>query len=204
MHGRVARIPAFVEPCRLFPLRAFWLLPPQTDIDWINKLASTLSSGGLGEALESLAELLIAEYIVAANPSLTHAQKEDAISEELNERLRSCRSDAFAAELFAMAANNDPDFDGFLFPDGRGEMIFIAGAAIEAHAECLLERYVDYIDTYPDYDLIHPSDFSGPRETDEDKESERLIRDFSFMLREWRDDFLCKLIEDCAAKASDS
>jgi hypothetical protein len=175
--------------------------PTSTDLYWINRLAFTLSSGGRGEALQSLAQLLIAEYIVAATHGSPEVQNEEAISEELNERLRSCRSDTAAGTLFSMAAQVDPDCDEALFPDGREEMIFISDPETEPLAECLLERYLDYIDTYSDYDLIHPSDFGEPKEADEEKEWERLVNDFACMLREWRNDFFRKLIEDLARKA---
>jgi hypothetical protein len=138
---------------------------------------------------------------VAAEPGLEEAQKEEAISEELEERLRSCRSDTAAGELLFTAAQVDPDCDYALFPDGRGEMIFISDSETEPHAECLLERYLDYIDTYSDYDLIHPSNFGDSKDPDEDKEWERLVNDFACMLREWRQDFFRKLFEELARKA---
>jgi hypothetical protein len=107
------------------------------------------------------------------------------------------------AQLFSMAAQIDPDCGEALFPDGREEMIFKSDPETEPHAECLLERYLDYIDTYSDHDLIHPSKFGESKEANEDKEWERLVNDFACMLREWlRHDFFRKLLEDLARKSA--
>jgi len=172
----------------------------QADVDWVNALASALAGEARSEGLRALTELLIARNILDANPALTYEQREGAMADEINERVRWCRSDAFAHDLLSMAGNNDPDLDEALFPDGRAEIILIADSEMEVHAEGLLERYIDYIATYPHYDLIHPSDYSGPREDDEEKEWARLVDDFSWMLRQWRDSFMSKLLEDSARK----
>lgn len=182
-------------------------LPPSdakqltTDLEWINGLASVLSIGGRGETLQALTSRLINEYIECTKPTLTNEQKEEAVFAELDERVHLCRSNAFAHDLLSMAANNDVNFDDAVFPDGRAHVILIADSEIPAVAEGVLMSYLEYLDNYPEYDVIHPSDFSGPKKDDEDEEWQRLVDDFSSMLREWRDDFIRKLIEDCGKKA---
>ena len=126
---------------------------------------------------------------------------DDAISEELHERLHNCRSDTNAAYLLSLAGLSDPDLDQALFPDGRAEAILVADEELPASGEDLLPKYVNYIPNYPDYDLAHSSDYTGPRDEDEDKEWERLVLDFATLVRNWRDDFVRVLIHDCAGTA---
>ena len=75
-------------------------------------------------------------------------------------------------------------------------MILIADAEIDVFAEGVLESYIDYIENYPEYELIHPSNFSGPKETHEEKERQRLVDDWADLIRQWRDGFIRNLIED--------
>ena len=103
--------------------------------------------------------------------------------------------------MLSLAGLSDPDLDQALFPDGRAEAILVADESLRASGEDLLAKYLDYIANYPEYDLAHPSDHSGSREEDEDKEWERLVLDFATLVRHWRDDFVGALIHDCADTA---
>src|SRR5258706_9117004 len=98
--------------------------------------------------------------------------------------------------MIAMAKQNDLDFDLFLFPDGRAEYVLIADSEIQRHAEALLDGYIYFVRNHPEYELPHPSDFSGPKEADDNEEWARHVDDFSWMLHQWRDDFMGRLLED--------
>jgi hypothetical protein len=132
---------------------------------------------------------------------LTDQELDDAISQEIHERLHNCRSDTNAAYLLSLAGLSEPDLDQALFPDGRAEAILVGDEELRASGEDLLVKYLNYIAHYPEYDLAHPSDHSGPREGDENKEWERLVLDFATLVRNWRDDFVRALIHDCADTA---
>jgi len=170
----------------------------QTDFELIGVLASSLSLKERARLLRVVTDMVIAQFVRNQQPSLTDQELGDAISEEIHERLHNCRSDTNAAYLLSLAGLNDPDLDQALFPDGRAEAILIGDEELRTAGEDLLTKYVNYIANYPEYNLAHPSDYTGPREEDEDKEWERLVLDFATLVRNWRDDFVRALIHDCA------
>jgi hypothetical protein len=173
----------------------------QTDFELIGALASSLSFNERARLLRAVANMVVAQFVRNQQPSLTDQELDDAISEQIHERLHNCRSDTNAAYLLSLAGMRDPDLNQALFPDGRAEAILVADEELRASGEDLLAKYLDYIANYPEYDLAHPSDHSGPREEDEDKEWERLVLDFANLVRHWRDDFIRALIHDCADTA---
>ena len=173
----------------------------QTDFELIGALASSLSLNERARLLRVVATMMITQFVRSQQPSLTDQELDDAISEEIHERLHNCRSDTNAAYLLSLAGMRDPDLNQALFPDGRAQAILVADEELRASGEDLLAKYLDYIANYPEYDLAHPSDHSGPTEEDENKEWERLVLDFATLVRNWRDDFVRVLIHDCADTA---
>lgn len=173
----------------------------QTDFELIGALASSLSLNERARLLRVVVNMVIEQFVRNQQPSLTDQELDDAISEEIHERLHNCRSDTNAAYLLSLAALSDPDLDQALFPDGRAEAILVADESLRAAGEDLLAKYLNYIANYPEYDLAHPSDHTSPREEDEDKVWERLVLDFATLVRNWRDDFVRALIHDCADTA---
>jgi len=166
-----------------------------TDLELIDALASTLREADRGAALRTLVELLIESQLLENRQE--YEDIDVAVYDEIGERLRGCYSDAFVYELISIAQENDPDFDSFLFPDGRAEIVLVADRELYSAADTLLERYLDYISNYPEYNLVHPSDYIIPKEENENKEWQRLVGNFSDMIRDWRDRFVIRLIEDC-------
>ncbi len=119
----------------------------------------------------------------------------------IRDRLRQTRGISFAAALISMARNNDPDLDNWLFADEEEELLLVADTALMVSGEVLLERYLNYRDVYPEYELIHPSEYSGPSEDDEEQEWGRLVEDFASLARDMRDGFLGELIADARRAA---
>ena len=173
----------------------------ETDFELIGALASSLSLDERARLLRVVADVVIAQFVRNQQPSLTDQELDAAISEEIHERLHNCRSDTNAAYLLSLARLSAPDLDQALFPDGRAEAILVGDEELRASGEDLLVKYLNYIAHYPEYDLAHPSDHTGPREEDENKEWERLVLDFATLVRNWRDDFVRALIHDCANTA---
>jgi hypothetical protein len=132
---------------------------------------------------------------VAGNPDFD-GPPEEAVESYIRERLGRSRSPAFAARLVSIARENDSEFDHWLFLDDREELLFVADSELKATGVTLLEHYLDYRDNYSEYGIIHPSEFSGPIEDDEDAEWTRLVADFTSLARDWRDGFIKGLIED--------
>jgi len=151
----------------------------------IGALASSLSLNERARLLRVAAEMVIAQFVRKQQPSLTDQEFDDAISKEIHERLHNCRSHTNAAYLLSLAGLSDPDLDQALFPDGRAEAILVGDEELRASGEDLLVKYLNYSAHYPEYDLAHPSDHTGPREEDEDKEWEMAcprFRDLSSQL----------------------
>ena len=93
----------------------------QTDCELIGALASSLSLNERARLLRVVANMVIAQFVRNQQPSLTDQGLDDAISEEIHERLHNCRSDTNAAYLLSLAGMRDPDLNQALFPDGRAQ-----------------------------------------------------------------------------------
>jgi hypothetical protein len=148
---------------------------------------------------ESLLRDVVSQLIMVAvtkQGELWEGGAEDVISSYLNERLGHCKTSTAAGELVKMARDIDPDVDHWLLADNGIEMILVGDDKSYFSGETLLERYLDYCENYQEYELIHPSDYTGPREETESAEAKRISRDFAELVREWRDGFLQELIED--------
>ena len=148
---------------------------------------------------ESLLRDVVSQLIMVAGTKqgeLREGGAEDVISSYLNERLGHCKTNTAAGELVKMARDIDPDVDQWLLADNGIEMILVGDDKSYFSGETLLERYLDYCENYQEYELIHPSDYTGPREETESAEAKRISRDFAELVREWRDGFLQELIED--------
>jgi hypothetical protein len=165
------------------------------DIDRLAQLIQYLPADQYGACLRDLVHRLVAIALVG-DVTAANMEPEEAVNHYIRERLGHTRSDSFAAALISMVRNNDADFDGWFFSDDREQMILVADAELRAIGEELLERYLDYRDNYPEYAVIHPSDYSGPKEDDEDEEWARHVSDFTDLVRDWRDGFLKELVED--------
>lgn len=164
-------------------------------MEWITRLTDRLGGDSRGLVLRKLCERLI-QRIVKKKLDSSGDDFDQLVSEELEERIWNWRSEAFAAELIRDTRENDPNLDHWLFPDGFAETVLVSDGEILQKAEEVLNAFESYIAAYPDYDVIHPSDYSYPQAPNKEKERERIINDFAWMLRQWRDGFLAQLIKD--------
>src|SRR5262245_1190032 len=114
-----------------------------TDLELIEALTSTIAANERDAVLRTLIELFVEKQLIELNTSPDDVT--EAVSDEIADRLRACHSNAFVYELFSMAAENDPEFDSWIFPDGRAEVVLVADCKIRQSAEGVLERYLDYI-----------------------------------------------------------
>jgi hypothetical protein len=170
-------------------------LQADVDVNRIAQLIQWLPADQYSACLSYLVHQLVPSALVG-DATAAGMEPEEAVSCYILERLGRTRSDAYAAALISMVRNNDTEFDAWLFSDDREQMILVADAQLAATGEELLERYLDYRDNYPEYGVIHPSDYSGPNEKDGEEEWARLVSDFTDLVRDWRDGFLRELVED--------
>jgi hypothetical protein len=160
------------------------------DIDRMLQLIPCVPADHYGRCLVDLVRRLVSVALAAG----AIEKDSEAVDAYIRERLGHTRSETRAAELIERVRENDPDFDDWLFSGDHEEMILVADSALRSGGEELLERYLNYRDNYPEYGVIHPSDYSGPKEEDEESEWARLVADFADLVRDWRDGFLQGLI----------
>ena len=169
-------------------------LQRNTTVEWIARLAQVMPEGEQGALLRTVVE----DVSAMAVAKLGRADSEclETAGEYCRSRLTRGRSKTFAADLVGMARDKDDDVDQWLFCGEPEACVLVADSEIHDEGTALLERYLDYRDNHPEYELVHPSDYSRPKEKTADLEWERLVDDFAELIRDWRDGFLAGLMED--------
>jgi len=155
---------------------------------------------------------LVDRLVPLAATGVAHADdvdSEDTADTYIRNRLGQTTTSCSAGDLIGMVRENDPDFDDCLFADHEQELILVVGRNdLRSSGEELLERYLDYRDNYPEYEVVHPSDYTGPRRKSEEEEWARILDGFHDLVREWRDGFLHEMMDDmrraCTKDGSDA
>lgn len=174
-----------------------------SDREWMRALALALPSDRGTEMLRQLVTALVP--VAAQGVGMESADPDTLASAYVRERLGRSPSGGHASELISMACDSDPDFLDWIFADDHVELLIVSDEELARSGETLLERYLDYRDNYPERGLIHPSEYTGPVEDDEQEEWQRIASDFAALARSWRDRCLRQLILDVEkAKRTDS
>lgn len=172
-----------------------------TDRELLGQLYDYLSIQERTNFLRAYIKELIRTNILKPDSKRSHEEEEDLIHNEIEDRLRCCYSlNSFAQELLSIARDKFFDFEETIFPDGLIEEILVCEAQIPVYGDFILSKYIDFIEMHSEYELPHPSDFSYriPEPVDWQQERERHVEDFSCMVREWRGEFIQKLLADCS------
>lgn len=174
-----------------------------SDREWIGILAHFLPSDRGAEILRQLVTALVP--VAVQGLGVESADPDTLAPAYVRERLGRSPSVGHAAELIGMACDNDLNFLEWIFADDQAELLLVSDEELARSGVTLLERYLDYRDNYPERELIHPSDYTGSVEDDEQEERQRIASDFVDLARSWRDQFLKQLIMDVEkAKRTDS
>jgi hypothetical protein len=160
--------------------------------DWISRLTALLPPGQKGAVLRGL--VLEVAAIAARNLGGEKALDEDTGSAYCRERLTSGRSVACAAELVSQA--KACDLEEALFGPDPELLILVDDSELRSSGAVLYEHYMECRRDYPEYELIDPSEQSGPQEETAELEYERQMDDFTQLVRDWRDGFLGQLLKD--------
>jgi hypothetical protein len=160
--------------------------------DWISRLTALLPPGQKGAVLRGL--VLEVAAIAARNLGSEKALDEDTGSAYCRERLTSGRSIASASELITMAKHCD--LEEALFGPDPELLILVDDSELRSSGTALYEHYMECRGDYPEYELIDPSQHSGPQEETVELEYERQMDDFTQLVRDWRDGFLAQLVKD--------
>jgi len=117
------------------------------------------------------------------------AEREESTGMSVRERLGRFKSSARVSELVAMARSNDPDVDKWLIGDDGIDLLIVGDEDLLESGETVLERFLEYLNTYPERNLPHPSDFAGPQDQGEE-EWQRIVADFAQLVRDLRTEVL--------------
>jgi len=172
-----------------------------SDQNWILALANTLHQIDRGEALREMIQLVARALIKHQKPKLFGEELDDAVSEEIFERVVSSYSDTSTYELIAMAKDVDPDLDIWLFGEGEDYVnsILVSDSELPAVAGQAYRGALDYLSVNPERGLVHPREFTKwyPPPRDEDEEYNWIVGDFGSMIRQRRNHVILGLIEAC-------
>ena len=122
-------------------------------------------------------------------------EKSECYSNVLETIMTESLATDYVGDLMGLVKDKDPDYMHWHYPEGCLDCFLIPDSEFLSEGEALLNRYLDYRENCPEYDVIHPSDYIQPKENDQEAEYKRLCGLFADFIKETRNRFFKRLVK---------